>query len=863
MVKKIRKKPMLRAGSVILLGVVLLAGVLLLSGKEQRDETGEMIDATMEALRTQCVNYNEILTADCTKSLFRLSDYMEELSRDLGREPTLCNEAYIRQYIRDMHLSGVIVLNETLQPDLLCLSGITGFSMWAAFLNSEQLQDVMDYSAKIFAKRIVIGGVPYDVCAVSRRDQRGILFGYFCQPPSVLSERRENMSGIFTGFDMEQGGTFVIMQDGDLLAASSNSIAAETEEGAALLRELRQIPEDRQVHYFSTGTASYYGKVSACEGMTLYVFYPCKSVYRGSLNNVMLMAGVYITLCLVFSSAQNRAMAQNQQKLESANSSLQKTVNMLHSLESVYFAAFYVDLETDRFERLFCTPGMVDQTPPEGRYSDMKEELVRTLVLPSCREEMSRRLSLENIRTALREEKLSSVRHSFYVDYQADEGHAANWCRATVVLVNRMADGNPDHVMVVLQDVNEEKGREHSYQQRIVEEAQEARRANIAKTDFLRRISHDIRTPINAIQGLVKIADRYPEDLARQADYRQKVLYSSSILLDLMNSVLEMSKLESGEIILEHRPFDLRELLLESDSLAEVQALEHGVNYMLLPENEIPIRHLVGSPLHLQQILLNLTSNAVKYNREGGHVYVCTRMLSHTENAVVYQFVCRDDGLGISEEFQQHMYEPFTQEAENARTIYQGSGLGLSIVKRLVEVMHGTIEVESRKGVGTTFRVTLTFEIDRTSGAGEARPVLPESDGTELQGLRILLAEDNDLNMEVAEFLLRDHGAAVTRAWNGEETLALFQASEPGYYDLLLVDVMMPVMNGYEATRAIRALHRPDAMSVPIFAMTANAFMDDVRKSRDAGMNEHLTKPLDVTRLIELVGKYRNERPGT
>ena len=226
MVKKIRKKPMLRAGSVILLGVVLLAGVLLLSGKEQRDETGEMIDATMEALRTQCVNYNEILTADCTKSLFRLSDYMEELSRDLGREPTLCNEAYIRQYIRDMHLSGVIVLNETLQPDLLCLSGTTGLSMWEAFLNSEQLQDVMDYSAKIFAKRIVIGGVPYDVCAVSRRDQRGILFGYFCQPPSVLSERRENMSGIFTGFDMEQGGAFVIMQDGDLLAASSNSTAA-------------------------------------------------------------------------------------------------------------------------------------------------------------------------------------------------------------------------------------------------------------------------------------------------------------------------------------------------------------------------------------------------------------------------------------------------------------------------------------------------------------------------------------------------------------------------------------------------------------------------------------------------------------
>ena len=397
--------------------------------------------------------------------------------------------------------------------------------------------------------------------------------------------------------------------------------------------------------------------------------------------------------------------------------------------------------------------------------------------------------------------------------------------------------------------------REQEYQKTLKAAALKAESANLAKTEFLQRMSHDIRTPINGIRGMVEIGDRCPEDMARQADCRKKIWEASTLLLELVNEVLDMGKLESGEVVLESVPFDLPELMHEVTDVLEKQAAERGI-VLHREYGKLPHPRLVGSPLHVKRLLMNVLSNAIKYNRDKGRVMLDCFELSCTGNKVQICFVCADTGIGMSEEFQKRMFEPFAQENAGARSVYGGTGLGMSITKSLVDKMGGTIGVESQQGVGTTYTITLPFAIDNTA----AEEPEQQTDLTVLQGRRLLLAEDNALNMEIVEFLLNEVGVKVTRAADGQQAVEAFAASPVGGYDAILMDVMMPVRDGHEATRAIRAMDRPDAKTIPIFAMTANAFTEDRLKALQAGMNEHLPKPIDPDTLYRLLVKYLTER---
>ena len=397
--------------------------------------------------------------------------------------------------------------------------------------------------------------------------------------------------------------------------------------------------------------------------------------------------------------------------------------------------------------------------------------------------------------------------------------------------------------------------REQEYQKTLKAAALKAESANLAKTEFLQRMSHDIRTPINGIRGMVEIGDRCPEDMARQADCRKKIWEASTLLLELVNEVLDMGKLESGEVVLESVPFDLPELMHEVTDVLEKQAAERGI-VLHREYGRLPHPRLVGSPLHVKRLLMNVLSNAIKYNRDNGHVMLDCFEVSSTGDKVQICFVCADTGIGMSEEFQQRMFEPFTQENAGARSVYGGTGLGMSITKSLVDKMGGTIGVESKQGVGTTYTITLPFAVDNTEAA---EPEQQQTDLTVLRGRRVLLAEDNALNMEIVEFLLNDVGIKVTKAADGQQAVEAFAASPVGGFDAILMDVMMPVRDGHEATRAIRAMDRPDAKNVPIFAMTANAFAEDRLKALQAGMNEHLPKPIDPDTLYRLLAKYLTE----
>ncbi len=377
-----------------------------------------------------------------------------------------------------------------------------------------------------------------------------------------------------------------------------------------------------------------------------------------------------------------------------------------------------------------------------------------------------------------------------------------------------------------------------------------AERANQAKTEFLAHMSHDIRTPINGIMGMLSIAESNTEDQERQADCRKKIKTSARHLLSLINDVLDISKLESGDEELTDEYFHLKELLSSCMAVVGSQAAERDVTIVTdfdRPEH-LPHEYFFGSPLHIKQILINIAGNAVKYNKPSGRVTIRCRELSEENGVARICFEIADTGIGIGEEYLKHIYEPFTQEDSGARTNYQGSGLGMTITKKLVDKMGGTIQIDSKPGKGSVFTVVLPL---KTALPPETEESDPAADAPKIEGKRALLVEDNELNQEIAQFMLMEKGLDVTVAVNGKEAVDLFQESEPYTYQIVFMDVMMPVMNGYEATQAIRALDRPDATEVPIIAMTANAFAEDVKAALDAGMNEHTAKPIEP----EVIGR--------
>ena len=396
--------------------------------------------------------------------------------------------------------------------------------------------------------------------------------------------------------------------------------------------------------------------------------------------------------------------------------------------------------------------------------------------------------------------------------------------------------------------------RDREYQAQLKEEARRADRANAAKTEFLQRMSHDIRTPINGILGLVEIGEYYREDPETQSECRRKIRDTSHLLLELVNEVLDMGKLESGELVLEEIPFDLIPLLDAVGVPLEQTAESRGIRIEWLPW-EVQHTELVGSPIHLKRLLMNLASNAVRYNKDNGSVTLSCRELEDKGNTAWFEFTCADTGIGMSEAYQQHLFEPFTQEHSTARSTYGGTGLGMSIAKSLVDKMGGTITFTSKQGEGTTFRVILPFRICQPGELPPQAVKAPAPDA--LQGMRLLLVEDNTLNMEIAAFMLENAGAELTKAQNGQEALDIFRESPAGFFDAILMDVMMPVMDGYQATRAIRALERPDAAAVPIVAMTAHAFTDDRQRAYEAGMTAHLAKPLESAVLIRTLQRWK------
>ena len=398
----------------------------------------------------------------------------------------------------------------------------------------------------------------------------------------------------------------------------------------------------------------------------------------------------------------------------------------------------------------------------------------------------------------------------------------------------------------------QEQEKDEKYKAELLRTAKKAEAANEAKTEFLQRMSHDIRTPINGICGMINVADHYADNMEKQTECRAKIKKTSHLLLELINEVLDMSKLESDEVVLEDIPFNLNSIFEEILGVIEHMAAEQNIR-IIWEEKEVTHWNLIGSPVHVKRILMNILSNAVKYNKENGYVYISCREIPSKQTAMpTLEFVCRDTGIGMTEAFQKRIFEPFAQEHAGSRTKFAGTGLGMPITKKLVEKMGGTISFESKEGTGTTFVIRIPFQIDADM---KDRTETEEKTETSIQGLHVLLTEDNELNMEIAEFVLQNEGAVVTKAWNGQKAVDIFRKNRPGEFDVILMDIMMPVMNGYEAAKMIRSLDREDAKVIPIIAMTANAFTEDKMRAKEAGMDEHIAKPVDGKLLVKVINE--------
>ena len=522
-----------------------------------------------------------------------------------------------------------------------------------------------------------------------------------------------------------------------------------------------------------------------------------------------------------------------------------KYQNLTAATSQIYHAIYHIDLIQDRIEKL---AGANQNYTPTGVVTSATAQLndiLEKMVAPSHHEIMQYFFDLTTVNDRLHGKLFISR------EYPSPQGI---WRRATFIVQNRDTDDDVTEILYVTQIIDDYKQKELAYQQELVKAVESANQANTAKTDFLNRMSHDIRTPLNGILGMLDIAQKNETNPKALLECHEKMRTAAFHLKALVNDVLDMQRMETDRFFLEQIPFDIREILDNCWSMLEAQASRLDITLEKIKPGSLKYPYLIGSPLHIRQIFMNLLSNAIKYNKPGGSISVHAKIIRQVHQNVIYKFIISDTGIGISPEFQKHIFEPFAQEDTGARTIYKGTGLGMAIVHRLVQEIGGTIQLKSEKNVGSTFTLILPFTIDEHQPSASAETATDTP--ADLTDLHILVVEDNELNLEIAVFSLEAAGLNVSTAINGLEAVRLFEKSKPYEYDIILMDIMMPVMNGLDAAKAIRGLSRPDAPTVPIIALSANAFAEDIQKSKNAGINEHLAKPLEMDKVLKVIASY-------
>lgn len=572
---------------------------------------------------------------------------------------------------------------------------------------------------------------------------------------------------------------------------------------------------------------------------------------RYILSVIFILVILSIVTCVVIMHVRSRQRSA----IEAAREKEREHLKILAALSHDYYVVYFTDLNSDICHLIKLSEGNENSNRDRQCYSEAMLNYINKRVIPEYRDTLIALADPEEIIRRFRTQTDFAVRYRVNPNENRREFYEMHFVDA--------GENDSDHFMVFgIRCVDDIAKEELSRKQLLQDALEAAERANSAKSDFLSRMSHDMRTPLNAVLGMTAIAETNIGDPNRVKDALNKISVSGKHLLGLVNDVLDMSRIESGKLSINEAQFDLSALLTDMTTMIHPQIRMHNHTYTA-DLSGIVHKNVIGDSLRLQQIFMNILSNSVKYTPDGGLISLrVSEKPAAAAKAAIYEFVFTDNGIGMSKEYLEHIFEPFSREEDPRTSSIKGTGLGMSITRNILHIMNGSIVIESEQDKGSVFTVTIPMRItdgpaeNKSSGRSGDQSALSEIKKNDFSGKRILIAEDNPLNMEIACEILKMTGADITEAENGRIALEKFAGSEVGYFDLIFMDLQMPEMNGIEAAKAIRQLERPDASAIPIVAMTANAFTEDINATKAAGMNEHLAKPVDLEKFSGVLKKY-------
>lgn len=882
--------------SLILLMAVYMYCVYAAATNIEKNNVREKIFESIEVMKDICLKYEDYTLSISTKEM-QSSINKINILREYTDEIDVNNKNDLAEYAAFQYITGIFVLDEKLNTiNSVDMDGIDRTDLIQSIIKTGNVRSVAEYPKKVFAGHMDFEECSYNYAVAARTDAPGVIICYIDITQQMEDDKYEfSLSTMLPSDIFGEGSVFAVGNGEEVVYTNRDALYDfdHKSELALSIIEKHEMKEDIELVKVNLLNDEWYGIRDSVRGYYLYIFYPSEIVFADRMPIMMGAFVIYMLICALFALWLQYSRRQKLLQIE-------KEYHLVNAIASIYNNNVLVDLKERTFEVLIQSDNMkaaLEDTKKDAE--SIFKAIADNFIVPNAQKSF---LKFTDMNTAA--ERLHGKSFLGYTF----EGVGGKWYQALLIPQTRDPDDEVTAVMLVTRDVSEQRRKDLEYRKQLRLSAEKANRANAAKTDFLRRMNHDIRTPINGIIGMLEINSRCSDEEIVRAN-REKAKTAAHHLLSLINDVLEMSKLEDGIVNVEKERFDIKELADDVMVIIGMRADEQGIT--LYPDDRVEnfaYRYVYGNPLHVRQIFLNIMGNSIKYNKPDGSIS-CTTEVERVENGKVwYKFTISDTGIGMSEEFIRHIFEPFAQEKSDARTVYRGTGLGMSIVKTLLESMDGTIEIESKIGVGSTFYVTIPFEIaedDEDSGDGDCSGseeavtaaeaadeksskeydkdnadtaaaeanVLINAENTEhnsdagaacqndvgISGMNILVAEDNELNMEIAKFILEDAGASVHTVSNGAEAAEAFVSSPSGTYDAILMDIMMPVMDGYDALKVIRSVAntRPDAAEIPIIAMTANAFADDRQKSYDAGMNGHITKPLDMEKMISILAEFR------
>ena len=848
-----QKKKRVDRNVCLLVFILIFFGILtfLLLTARDNSKLNSTLDETFDFVKNRIESYEIYNTNDQVKSLVRLLDKTTELSRVIEQEGNLSTEM-LDEYAREQRLTGILVLDQNLKVTEQSAKDGDTMSLWQKLIKSDYVRDIAEHPEKTYTTRLRNKGKIYDFAAVARQDAAGILITY-AQKEEVNELNGDlTMASLFPDFPFEMNGSVVICDDDKVVSTNRQELTARSiEEAKSQYKNKFEADENGIVHLRSE-TGNWFGRREKIKDYDAYIFFPESQVYI--TRNIICVIYVLLALLLFLLYRVSRSRTEKRSILQD-----QKRLRVINALGHAYASISLVNLKTEEIEILKSSENVKPDQKGDVLSKAHQEELIRQVIAEPFQEAYWKFVDISTVAKRLEERETLS-----FTARTVDE----RWMTMIIVPQGYDKDGKLCTVLVANRDVTEEKEREIAQDRNLRNALAAAEHANRAKTVFLNNMSHDIRTPMNAVIGFTALATAHIDNKELVLDYLKKIHISGQHLLSLINDVLDMSRIENGSVRIEYTVVHLPDILHDLKTIIQ-ESVHSKQQELYIDTQDVLHEDIITDKLRLTQVLLNISSNAVKFTPVGGTVNIrVSEKPCRRDGCTTVVFSVKDNGIGMSPEFREQVFDSFTREHTVTENGIGGTGLGMAITKNIVDMLGGTIQVESEVGRGTEFTVMLECEISGTTVKEEPDPEQREPLKNEKQkiraeiqrryeGKKVLLVEDNELNREIATAIMEEIGLDVDCVEDGTDAVNIMSSAEGRKYDLIFMDIQMPKMDGYTATREIRTLNDPKCANIPIIAMTANAFEEDRKKAIKAGMNAHIAKPISADIILENLERMR------